>query len=109
MKGSSPNMSRTKTRRDAAPTPVIDHARNTWSVKMAAKWAGVPERTLYRMLRDGLVPCIPLGDVQVQKLAAAKSGKRKRQCSRFVIPRVSFMKAWENVGSAGDLSNTTAA
>ena len=26
----------------------------------------------------------------------------------FVIPRVAFMKAWENLGSAGNLGNTAA-
>jgi hypothetical protein len=86
----------------------IDFSKNTWSAKMAAAWAGVPERTLYRMLRDGLLPCIPMGETQVQKLSTAKSGKRVRKCYRFVIPRVAFMKAWENIGSAASMGNTAA-
>jgi hypothetical protein len=80
----------------------IDFTRNTWSVKVAARWAGVPERTLYRMLRENIVPCIAMGESQVQKLSTAKLGKRMRKCYRFVIPRVAFMRAWENLGTVGN-------
>ena len=82
--------------------------KNTWSVKEAAVWAGVPERTLYRMLRVGAVPCFPMGRSQTQKLPRAKSGERKRRCYRFIIPRAAFQKAWENLGSAGSLGNPAA-
>lgn len=76
----------------------IDFARNTWSVRMAALWAGVPERTLYRMLRKGIVPCIPMGERQTQEWPSAHDGKRRRACYRFLIPRAAFMKAWESLG-----------
>jgi hypothetical protein len=77
----------------------IDFTKNTWSVKMAARWAGVPERTLYRMLRAGIVPCIALGESQTQEWPSAHDGKRRRTCYRFLIPSVAFMKAWENLGT----------
>jgi hypothetical protein len=86
----------------------IDFSKNTWTVKETARWAGVPERTLYRMLRAGVLPCIAMGDMQEQKLSKAKSGKRVRKCYRFVIPRVAFMKAWENLSSAGTVGNPAA-
>jgi hypothetical protein len=82
------------------PIADIDHTRNTWSVKIAAAWAGVPERTLYRMLRESMLPCIAMGDVQQQRLPTARSGKRIRRCYRFIIPRVAFMRAWESIGAA---------
>jgi hypothetical protein len=73
--------------------------KNTWSVKEAARWAGVPERTLYRLLRKGIVPCIPMGERQTQEWPSAHDGKRRRACYRFLIPRVAFMKAWESLGN----------
>jgi hypothetical protein len=88
----------------------IDFNKNTWSVRMSATWAGIPERTLYKLLRAGVLPCIAMGDLQEQKLARAKSGKRVRRCYRFVIPRVAFMRAWENIGKPdkGRIGNTAA-
>jgi hypothetical protein len=87
-----------KTEKPERPAPLIDHTRNTWSVKMAARWAGVPERTLYRMLRAGIVPCIPMGESQTQEWPSARDGKRRRTCYRFLIPRQSFIRAWETLG-----------
>jgi hypothetical protein len=96
----------TETRAAGVQSANVDLSKNTWTVKMAAAWAGVPERTLYRILRDGLLPCIAMGKKQVQNLSTAKSGKRVRKCYRFVIPRAAFVKAWENLGSAGSIGNT---
>jgi hypothetical protein len=90
------------------PIPALDLNKNTWSVRMAAAWAGIPERTLYRLLRAGTVPCIPMGEGQIQKLSTAKSGKRVRKCYRFVIPRAAFVKAWENLGSVRNTGNPAA-
>lgn len=73
--------------------------RNTWTVVMAAEWAGIPTRTLYRLLRDGVVPSIQLGDPQEQQWPSAHDGKRKRACYRFLIPRQAFIRAWENLGN----------
>ncbi|MGA7235936.1 MAG: hypothetical protein WBY44_09660 [Bryobacteraceae bacterium] len=72
--------------------------KNTWSVKEAALWAGVPERTLYRLLRKGIVPCILMGERQTQDWPSAHDGKRRRACYRFLIPRQAFMTAWETLG-----------
>lgn len=70
---------------------------NTWTVGQAAEWADVPKRTLYRMIKAEIVPCIiPIGEPQEQKLAKAHTGTRNRTCFRFLIPRVAFMKWWEN-------------
>jgi hypothetical protein len=90
------------------PIADIDHTRNTWNVKMAAAWAGIPERSLYKLLRASALPCIAMGDIQFQNLPKAKSGKRVRKCYRFIIPRVAFMKAWENLSSPATLGNPAA-
>jgi hypothetical protein len=97
-----------KTREPERRISDIDFNKNTWSVRTAAVWAGIPERTLYKLLRAGVLPCIAMGDIQFQNLKTAKSGKRVRKCYRFVIPRVAFMKAWENLGSAGSVGNSAA-
>jgi hypothetical protein len=81
---------------------------NTWSVKEAALWCGIPERSLYRLLRAAVLPCIAMGDLQEQKLPKARSGKRVRKCYRFVIPRVAFMKAWEGFTGSTGVGNTAA-
>jgi excisionase family DNA binding protein len=81
--------------------------RNTWTPRMAAEWAGVPLRTLYRLLREGVLPCIRVGDSQVQRWPNAHNGKRKRACFKYLIPRQAFIKAWENLGNARD-RNTAA-
>jgi hypothetical protein len=86
----------------------IDFSKNTWTVKMAAAWAGIPERTLYKLLRAGVLPCIAMGDLQEQKLPAARSGKRVRRCYRFVIPATAFRRAWENLSSASGVGNSAA-
>jgi hypothetical protein len=97
-----------KTEKPGPPIPAIDFSKNTWSVKTAALWAGIPTRTLYRMLREGMLPCIAMGDLQQQRLSKARSGKRTRKCYRFIIPRAAFMRAWESIGAA-TMGKTTAA
>ena len=74
---------------------MLDFDRNSWSPKIAAAWAGMPERTLYRLLRVGAVPCLPMGESQEQKWG---DGKRRRSCFRFIIPAKAFRTWWENVG-----------
>lgn len=72
--------------------------KNSWSPAEAAAWAGIPVRTLYRLLREGVVPSLPMGDAQEQKFPNANNGKRKRACFRYVIPRVAFIRWWESIG-----------
>ena len=74
-----------------------DFEKNTWTPEIAAAWSGVPLRSLYRLLREHQVPCIPMGDKQVQKLEKARDGKRKRACFKYVIPRVAFIRWFENI------------
>jgi hypothetical protein len=76
----------------------LDFERQTWTPAMASEWSGIPYRTLYRLLREGLVPCIPIGESQTQKWPKGKTGKRSRACFRFVIPRVSFINWLESIG-----------
>jgi hypothetical protein len=65
---------------------------------MAASWAGIPERTVYRLLREGIVPSIPMGTAQIQQLPAAHDGKRRRACFKYVIPRKAFIRWFEGIG-----------
>lgn len=76
----------------------LDFERNSWTPKIAAAWAGMPERTLYRLLRDGAVPCLPMGESQIQNWPRAHDQKRRRACFRYVIPRVAFIRWWESIG-----------
>lgn len=87
---------------------MVDYTRNTWTVAMAAAWAGIPQGTLYRLLREGIVPCIRMGAAQTQRFSTAKNGTRERSCYRFVIPRVAFMKAWETIGNTESHGNPPA-
>src|SRR5215469_6416415 len=76
------------------PIP-LDLKRNSWTPKMAAEWAGMPERALYRLLRDGVVPCLPMGGRQTQNFPKAGDKQRRRACFRYVIPRVAFIRSEE--------------
>jgi hypothetical protein len=76
----------------------VDMASNTWSVAMAAKWCGIPYRTLLRMCQQGRCPAIPIGEGGNQKWPAAKNGRRRRSCFKFMVPRVSFMRWFESIG-----------
>jgi len=87
-------------RRPAAKKAIaIDHSRNTWTPAMAAAWAGIPTRTLYRLLRAGNVPSIPIGESQSQEWSNSHTGTRERACFRYMIPRAAFIRYWENIGS----------
>jgi hypothetical protein len=81
--------------------------KNSWTPVEAATWANIPVRTLYRLLRDGVVPALPMGDAQTQRFPNARDGKRRRACFRYVIPRVAFIKWWESIGKA-DTGKTAA-
>jgi hypothetical protein len=72
--------------------------KNSWTPGEAAKWANIPTRTLYRLLREGAVPSLAMGEAQTQQFPNARNGKRKRSCFRYVIPRVAFIKWWESIG-----------
>jgi len=74
--------------------------KNSWTPAEAAAWAGIPLRALYRLLREGVTPCVPMGDAQEQAFPKAHNGKRKRACFRYVIPRIAFIKWWESIGAA---------
>jgi hypothetical protein len=76
----------------------VDLASNIWSVAMAAKWSGIPYRTLLRMCQQGRCPCIPIGEGGSQKWPKAENGRRRRSCFKFMVPRVSFMRWFESIG-----------
>ena len=86
-----------KNRSRSQRLPLLDFKRNSWTVKIAARWAGIPERTLYRLLREGVVPCLRMGETQIQSFRQARNGKRRRICFRFIIPRVAFIHWWEGI------------
>ena len=88
--------------RGKKPPSALDFERNSWTPKIAAAWAGMPERTLYRLLREGVVPCLPMGESQVQKWPDAGDGKRRRSCFRFLIPAKAFRTWWENMGKPSE-------
>jgi hypothetical protein len=91
-------MPKRKKEPEAQAITAVDLASNTWSVAMAAKWSGIPYRTLLRMCQQGRCPCIPIGSGSSQKWAKADDGKRRRSCFKFMIPRHSFMKWFETIG-----------
>jgi hypothetical protein len=70
---------------------------NLWTPKQAAEWSGIKYRTLLRLLREGVVPCIPVGAAQAQKMRDRK--RRLRACRTFLIPRVAFIRWFENIGA----------
>jgi hypothetical protein len=84
--------------------------KNSWSPAEAAEWANIPVRTLYRLLREGAVPSLPMGDAQTQAFPNARNGERKRSCFRYVIPRRAFITWWETLGKPKprSIENTTA-
>jgi hypothetical protein len=67
---------------------------------MAAAWAGIPPRTLYRLLRayEKEIPCLRIGESQEQRWPRAHDGKRNRACFRYIIPAKAFMTWWETLG-----------
>jgi hypothetical protein len=65
---------------------------------MAAAWAGIPARALYRLLRAGNVPSIPIGESQSQDWSNSRTGTRERACYRYMIPRTAFIRWWESIG-----------
>jgi hypothetical protein len=87
----------------------INHELNSWTVAMCAAWSGMPARTIYRLLRAGVIPSIPMGDAQTHEWPAAHSGKRTRSCYRFIIPRVAFIRWFENIGKPASGVGSSAA
>jgi hypothetical protein len=55
------------------------------------------------------MPCtgIPIVDSQTQKWPGTRDGKRRRACFRYMIPRLAFMRWYENIGRS-DSSGTAA-
>jgi hypothetical protein len=81
-------------------TRVIQRAlqkKNIWSSNDAAEWSGIKHRTLLRLLREGLVPVIPVGRTQQQQMG--NGTLRRRACRTYVIPRKAFIKWFENIGA----------
>ena len=74
----------------------------------AAEWSGIQYRTLLRLLKEGLVPTIPVGKAQTQNMGKGK--RRRRACAKFLIPRVAFMRWFENIGAPdpSSIGNTAA-
>lgn len=73
------------------------HQTNTWTPEQAAEWSGIQYRTLLRLLKEGLVPTIPIGRTQSQNMGKGKP--RRRACAKFIIPRVAFQRWFENIGA----------
>jgi hypothetical protein len=73
------------------------HQVNNWTPVQASEWSGIRYRTLLRLLKEGLVPSIQVGDAQNQEMPDGK--RRRRAASTWVIPRVAFMKWFENIGA----------
>lgn len=67
---------------------------NTWTSQQAAEWAGINHRLLLDFFDRGLLPAIRVGPPITQKMAYGK--KRRRRASKFVVPRLAFIRAWEN-------------
>jgi hypothetical protein len=76
------------------------HEINNWTPQQAAEWSGIKYRTLLRLLKEGLVPAIPVGPEQRQKMGNGK--RRRRACAMYLIPRVAFQKWFENIGAPGN-------
>ena len=72
-----------------------DLTRTSWSVRQASAWSGIPLRTLYGMLADGLVPSVPVNPHHIPR-----AGARTRKCFRYVIPRAAFQR-WFEAGALG--------
>jgi hypothetical protein len=70
---------------------------NNWTPQQAAEWSGIRYRTLLRLLKEGLVPAIAVGDVQNQDMGDGK--RRRRSCAMYLIPRVAFQRWFENIGA----------
>jgi hypothetical protein len=70
---------------------------NNWTPQQAAEWSGIRYRTLLRLLKEGMVPSIPVGAVQAQRMPTGK--RRRRACSTYLIPRVAFQRWFENIGA----------
>jgi hypothetical protein len=71
------------------------HSKNKWTPREAAEWSGIGYRTLLRLFKEGLAPCIPVGPPQDQQMAESC---RRRACSTYLVPRVAFQRWFENIG-----------
>ena len=76
------------------------HQTNNWTPQQAAEWSGIKYRTLLRLLKEGLVPSIPVGEPQQQMMSSGK--RRRRACAMYLIPRVAFQRWFENIGAPGN-------
>ena len=75
------------------------HQKNKWSPQEASDWSGIKYRTLLALLREGLVPTIPVGPAQEQDMGNGK--RRRRACNRYMIPARGLSSRWfENIGAA---------
>jgi hypothetical protein len=90
--------SRVTQRQASHPAVAVLELKNTWTPIEAATWSGIPRRSLYRLLRDGIAPSIPMGEAQVQRWDKARDGKRRRSCFKYVVPRVAFIRWFEGIG-----------
>jgi hypothetical protein len=106
----SPGSRKARKNRSLRKQPsALDFARNSWTPKIAAAWADIPERALYRLLRDGAVPCLPMGKSQIQNWPIAHDKKRRRACFRYVIPKAAFIRWFENIGKPERISTDKSA
>ena len=84
----------TKTKR-AKRKPVNLDRIPVWTPTQASQWSGIKYRTLLRMIRAGVVPCIRC------EPARAAAPKRK-----LLIPREPFQKWLANIGPSGVVAAT---
>ncbi len=84
------------------------YQKNNWTPQEASEWSGIKYRTLLKLLREGLVPTIPIGKSLTHKMPNGK--RRRRACHTYLIPRVAFMRWYENLGAPdpSSIGNTAA-
>jgi hypothetical protein len=68
---------------------------NTWNSQQAAEWAGIHHRLLLDFFHRGLLPAIPVGPSQNQKMGRGKK-RRHRRVGKWIVPREAFIRAWQN-------------
>jgi len=66
---------------------------NTWTPQQAAAWAGISYRLLLDFFDRGLLPAIPVGVAQNQRMPSGK--KRRRRVGKWIVPREAFIHAWQ--------------
>ena len=72
---------------------------NLWTVAEAARWSGIPYRSLLVLMSEGRVPCIRIGRAKVHNMGRGKK-PRRRSCTKFLVPRLAFVNWFETLAPA---------